>query len=228
MTRETVAIDTVIFDLDGTLVDTFTDVSACINRALTVMERTPLSPERARTAIGPGKDVFLRTILGDDAEREEERFLKIFRGFYITHCLDNTSLFPEMETVLTKLASRTLVVATNKPGAAARRILAGLGVLSCFALIVGPEQVEHAKPAPDMIDYALERTGGKKKSTLIIGDTELDILAGKAAGVASAAALYGYGNDRLIRQADPDYCLKSPLDIMTLFNHQYNKVSQCV
>ncbi|MBN2415132.1 HAD-IA family hydrolase [bacterium] len=219
---------TVIFDLDGTLVDTFPDVSACINRALTAMERTPLPPERARAAIGPGKDVFLRTILGDDAEREEERFLKIFRGFYITHCLDNTTLFPDMETVLAELASHTLIVATNKPGAAARRILAGLGVLSCFAMVVGPEQVERAKPAPDMIEYALAATGGEKDSAVIIGDTELDMQAGRAAGIVTAAALYGYGDRARVRDAAPDFCLASPREILNLFNHHYHKVSQCV
>lgn len=222
------AIDTVIFDLDGTLVDTFPDVSACINRALTAMKRDPLPPERAKTAIGPGKEVFLRTILGDDAEREEERFLKIFRGFYITHCLDNTTLFPGMETVLTELASHRLIVATNKPGAAARRILAGLGVLSCFAFVVSPEQVEQAKPAPDMIEYALKRTGGDTASAIIIGDTELDMQAGKNAGITTVAALYGYGDAGRISAASPDYSVHSPLEIMTLFNHHYNKVSQCV
>lgn len=222
------AFETVIFDLDGTLADTFPDVSACINRALTVMGREVLTPEKARLAIGPGKEVFLQTILGTDALREEERFLKIFRGFYIDHCLDSTALFPGIETVLAELAPLRLAVATNKPGAAARRILAGLGILSAFSLIAAPENVTRAKPAPDMIDWVLRKTGGRRESALMIGDTDLDIMAGNAAGITTAAALYGYGSSSLITSACPDFSIDRPEELVNIVYYQHTKVSQCV
>ena len=73
----------IIFDLDGTLVNTFPDVSACINKALVKMGRRPLTDQEARQAIGPGKDAFLKAVLGNDAVDQEQTFITIFREFRV-------------------------------------------------------------------------------------------------------------------------------------------------
>jgi len=212
----------IIFDLDGTLVNTYPDVSACINRALVKMGRRPLTEAEARLAIGPGKEAFLKAVLGDQAASEEQHFLKIFREFYHIHCLDTTTVFPGIEALLQKLQGVTLLVATNKPGPAARRILKGLNIIDYFERVIGPEDVVHAKPHPEMIEFAVQHSPTPKEATLFIGDTDLDIKAGNAAGVMTCAALYGYGNQAAVLNENPDYFVHSPLEINEL------KVNQCV
>ena len=205
--------DTLIFDLDGTLADTFPDVVTAVNVGRAAMDRPPVPGAEVRKAIGPGKQVFLDTLMPDASEAEQRAFLDAFRAYYEVHCLDSTRLYPGMEAVLEAAQGLSLAVATNKPGPTARLILDGLGVLDRFQRLLGPGDVTHPKPHPELVVRALMELGSEPETALFIGDTVLDMQAGQAAGVAVGAALWGYGHPEELRTHRPDFLLENPADI---------------
>ena len=220
MARE---FNTIIFDLDGTLADTIHDVASGVNEALLRMDFPSISLEQVKKAVGPGKDEFIRMIFPNVENPDTKSFLSIFREIYWDHCLDQTSLFEGMDDVLTLLRGRKLGVASNKPKAFSEKILKGLGVRNLFEEVMGPEDVIHAKPHPEMIFKFIERVGGKPAKTLLIGDTDKDMLAGRGAGVGVCGVRYGYGRIEDIERQNPDFMIESPAEILEILENKRNK-----
>ena len=220
MARE---FNTIIFDLDGTLADTIHDVASGVNEALLRMDFPSISLEQVKKAVGPGKDEFIRMIFPNVENPDTKSFLSIFREIYWDHCLDQTSLFEGMDDVLTLLRGRKLGVASNKPKAFSEKILKGLGVRNLFEEVMGPEDVIHAKPHPEMIFKFIERVGGKPAKTLLIGDTDKDMLAGRGAGVGVCGVRYGYGRIEDIERQNPDFMIESPVEILEILENKRNK-----
>lgn len=215
--------NTVVFDLDGTLADTIRDVADGVNGALHRMGFPPISLEQVKKAVGPGKDEFIGMIFPNVDNPDTKTFLSIFREIYWDHCLDQTSLFEGMDGVLARLRDRKLGVASNKPKAFSERILDGLGVRDQFDEVMGPEDVVHAKPHPEMIVKLLKRVGGKPAKTLLIGDTDKDMLAGRGAGVRVCGVRYGYGQVEDIERQNPDFMIESPAELLEIIENQRNK-----
>jgi len=201
------------------MADTLQDVRSCINLALEEMNRPVLSEIQAKSAIGPGSDQFLDTILPDGTDEDKNLFLSRFRSHYWNHCLDHTRLFPGMETVLNSLKKENVAVATNKPGKATEKILDGLGVLQRFNRILGPEDVNHVKPHPEMIVRVLEQLNSKPSQTLFVGDTDKDMLAGRGAGVVRCAAMYGYGDRSALEKQGPEHMIHKPIELMEIIHN---------
>ena len=214
------AIDTLIFDLDGTLVHTFPDVAAAVNAGRAQMDCPPLSDAEIECAIGPGKQAFLDALMPGTSPAEQSTFLDHFRDHYTAHCLDETRLYDGIEAVLDSAQGCRLAVATNKPRATSTKILDGLGVLHRFDLLLGPDDVAQAKPHPEMIQKILSRFSVSPDSVVMIGDTANDMLAGRAAGTATAAALWGYGHREELKTHQPDFPLEAPADIHHIFSHK--------
>jgi phosphoglycolate phosphatase len=212
--------NTLIFDLDGTLVDTVQDVMSGINHALNLLGLSMISLKKAKEMIGPGKDAFLRAVMPGNDTSKDERFLCLFRDYYWEHCLDHTTLFPGMKNILDNSNGMRLAIASNKPRYFIERILQGLNVADRFDAIVGPDDVVHAKPHPEMIIKILKQIKGKSANTLFVGDTEKDMQAGRGAGVKCCAACYGYGNVNHMRRQNPDYFINNPGDLEKIIcNH---------
>jgi phosphoglycolate phosphatase len=215
------SFDTIIFDLDGTLVDTAPDVREGINGALEKMGLLPISMDRAKRAIGPGRDEFFRVIFQDVENPDVDTFIARFREIYWDHCLDRTKFFPGMDDVLNRLDGRTLVVASNKPKVFTEKILKGLGIRDRFAHVLGPEDVAHPKPHPEMVVKALSLAGGKPSKAMMVGDTANDLKAGRGAGVGLCGARYGYGNTEDLERMRPDFLIDFPLELMDIVeDHQ--------
>jgi phosphoglycolate phosphatase len=213
--------ETVIFDLDGTLVDTVADVTDGVNHALKLMGSSPLSQEQVKKAVGPGKEEFIRIIFPDVENPDIESFLSFFREYYWDHCLDKTDFFPGMKEVLTAFKDRKLAVASNKPCRFTHRILEGLGVSPWFDAVLGPEDVTHAKPHPEMILKAVEALDAEPADCLLVGDTDKDMEAGRGAGVCLCGAGYGYGSSEDLLKYKPDYFIDLPSDLFSIIgNHQ--------
>ena len=181
-----------IFDLDGTLIDSARDLAASVNRAL---HKSSL-PER------PGDEV--ARFIGQGARRLVERaapagsppgvvdgLLAAFLEDYALHLLDTTVLYPGVAELLAG-PPELKAVATNKPGALSRRILAGLGVAARFVTVVGGDEAPR-KPAPDMIERILQSTGVPATRAAFIGDSAIDVQTARAAGVAALAVGWGLG-----------------------------------
>lgn len=213
----------IIFDLDGTLVDTIQDVTSSINYALKVMGFPAKTLAEVQQAIGPGKDHFLKYIFpdGEDTEVDGELFLDLFRKHYWDHCVDATKPFDGMSKVIHALENDfNLHVASNKPRPFIERILEGLHIKDKFKVIVGPEDVTAAKPHPEMIIQVLNRAGAKPNDTLFVGDTDNDMKAGRGAGVHLCAVKFGYGALDVLESYNPEYFIEKPEEILEIaMNH---------
>jgi len=206
----------IIFDLDGTLADTAPDVHKSMNLLRAQYGLQPISLEEAKKAIGPGPDLFVRHLTPEQKNVDMGKVIKHFREIYAQHLLDTTRLFPGMAELLDELAQNgfQLLVVTNKPERFSRQILTGLGVANLFVEILGPEAVDRQKPAPDPILKAMHIAGTDARRTLMVGDTEYDIRAAKAAGVDVCAVGWGYTPVEQLRQYDPDYLIRSPEELL--------------
>jgi phosphoglycolate phosphatase len=178
-----------IFDLDGTLVDSLDDLHASVNHALGALGLPPRTREEIHGFVGEGVRVLLaRAIAPHDHLLEPA--LALWRPHYEAHCLDRTRPYPGVEALLAG-AGRTLAVHTNKPGAMARKILAGLGLLPRFAAVVGGDEAPR-KPDPTGVLEIVARIGAE--ATVFVGDSRVDVAVARAAGVPMVAVTWGYGS----------------------------------
>jgi len=188
-------IKAVFFDLDGTLADTAPDLSAALNYLLHEKKLPALPAATIRPVVSHGGSALLR--LGFHMEESDpefpalrERFLNIYE-----HQLHNDSrLFPGMDKVLAHIEAARLVwgVITNKPEWLTRPLMRKLGLEARAACIICGDTVEPRKPHPAPMLHACLITGVEPGTALYIGDAERDIMAGKAAGMHTLVALYGY------------------------------------
>jgi phosphoglycolate phosphatase-like HAD superfamily hydrolase len=153
-----------------------------------------------------------------------DEFISLFRRCYANHCLDNTTLFAGVEEMLQALNEYKLAIASNKPNVYTTSILEGLDQRSRFDLIIGPEDVKHLKPHPEMLHYAINALSGRPETSLMIGDTDNDILAAQAANVVSCAVGWGYAPRNKLRETNPDYFINSPVDLLKIV--QNGKINQ--
>jgi len=213
--------DTVIFDLDGTLADTLKDLTEGMNYALGKMGYPTVSSDQAKQAVGPGKEEFVRVLFSGEDNPDTETFVSLFRERYWECCLDQTRLYPGMDVVLDKLKDFKLSVASNKPIRFVEKILNGLGVRSQFKFTIGADEVEQAKPHPEMILRALNEIQSDPHRTLFIGDTTNDMEAGRNAGVTCCGVHYGYGNQAKVMESHPDFQITKPLELLDILcNHR--------
>ena len=190
--------DIVLFDLDGTLVDSARDLCPAVNHALTEIGRETVSESATRNMIGGGTDMMLSRALkatgGPVDEATYKRLTEALLDHYWTNIATNTVPFPGCMAALDELAMLgcTLALVTNKSEKPARELLEALGMTDRFTAIYGGDTLgrERAKPLPDMLLAAMEDCGGGRAA--MIGDSTYDVRAGKAAGVPVVACRFGY------------------------------------
>ena len=194
----TVKIQAVIFDLDGTLVDSLPDIHAAANRLLGERGHGPLAPAQVRGFVGNGMGVLVERLLAaageaagpDDLAAAQARY----RDLYDAAPSECSSLYPGVRATLERLQERGLAlgVCTNKPEAPARRILADLGIDGFFPVLVGGDSLPQRKPDPAPLVQAATGLGAATDSVLYVGDSEVDAATAKAAGVRFALHTEGY------------------------------------
>ncbi len=196
----------VVFDLDGTLVDSSGDLATGINRMTArVAPGTPALPvELVRTFIGEGARVLVaRSVAHLRLDARPEDVLPVFLDEYRKVLLDTTRLYPGVADALDALDGRTLAVLTNKPGDMSRRILEGLGVAGRFLRIVGGGDVPTKKPDPEGLRLVMAEAGAGPADTLMVGDSAVDVRTGRAAGALTAGVTYGFDVEGMTREG-PD------------------------
>ncbi len=177
-----------VFDLDGTLVDSLDDLHASVTHALRAVGLPPRTREEVRGFVGEGARILLARAVEPRGELVE-RALAAWRAHYEAHCLDRTRPYPGIDALLAG-AGRALAVHTNKPGAMARKILAGLGLLPRFAAVLGGDEAAR-KPDPMGLLEIMARIGAAPGDTVLVGDSRHDVAAARAAGVAMVAVTWG-------------------------------------
>jgi len=217
-------VTTIIFDLDGTLVDSSLDILNCVNLALREMDLPVVTLEQAKKGIGPGSEVFTRTMLPSDQLHRWEELLQTYRRFYMDRCTGLSTLYPGVKELIQRLgrdlptANPYLAVATNKPRTMSEKILSHFGLLRKFHVVIGPEDVTHLKPDPEMIQTIMRITGSPPEETLIVGDTDNDLRAGKNAHILTCGATYGYFPRARLEEQNPDFLIDAPMELLTVLD----------
>jgi phosphoglycolate phosphatase len=202
-----------IFDLDGTLVDSLDDLHQSVNHALVAVGLPKRTREEVRGFVGEGARLLLaRSVAPHDHLLEPA--LAAWRPHYEAHCLDRTRPYPGIEALLAG-ANRVLAVHTNKPGAMARKILAGLGLLPRFAVVVGGDEAPR-KPDPGGVREIMARTGAAAEETLFVGDSRVDLETARRAGISAVAVTWGLDSRADLVRAGATALAESPGDLAPL------------
>lgn len=194
----------IIFDLDGTLIDSKLDLIHSVNSMLDEMRRPRLAAETISGYIGHGAPQLVARALGGTATEEElTKALQFFLGYYEEHKMDNTCAYPGVLETLARLADVPMAVLTNKPARISVRILNALGLAAYFRVIYGGNSFETKKPDPFGARTILREFGVNADEALMVGDSEVDVQTARNAGTQAAAVNYGFGaHDRTVYPAD--------------------------
>jgi phosphoglycolate phosphatase len=198
--------DLLIFDLDGTLIDSRLDLAHAVNRTRAHMGLPPLEFDRVYSYVGNGAPVLIRRALGEQAaESEVEEALEFFLEYYREHALDYTKLYPGIKESLDRLsgAGKQLAVLTNKPVRMSKSIVEGLGVADHFFRVYGGNSFDFKKPNPVGVEALMREAGVARERTIMIGDSGVDVNTAMNAGVMSCGVTYGFQPETLVNPA-PD------------------------
>jgi phosphoglycolate phosphatase len=206
-------VDLIIFDLDGTLVDSREDIAA----AVSVGMRAVGGPVREKEAVFPfiGRplvDVFLGLLPPSMAHRAEDA-AEAYRKYYLVHCADTTRLYPGVEECLDRLDGIAKAIATTKKTFMAVELIEKLGLSNRFVLVHGSDGIPH-KPDPMVINQVLDKTGYDATRSWMIGDTVYDIQAARGAEMRICAVTYGIGNRDDLAAQHPDLLLDTLADFL--------------
>jgi phosphoglycolate phosphatase len=186
-----------LFDLDGTLIDSRADITKSVNLALRGLQLPEISPELVREFVGNGVHKLMQRTLREVLRHEptDARLrdaIELYVREYGAHMLDSTTLYPGAERMLDSLPWGIFGVITNKPEDFSRRILDGLGVGKRFRIVLGGDSMAQRKPDPAPLLEAMRRCAVGPSDTVMIGDSAVDICAGRAAGALTCGVATGF------------------------------------
>ncbi len=208
----------VVFDLDGTLVDSSTDIATAFGRTIERLApgTPPLDVDTVRALIGNGaRSLVERGLARLGLSRPAESVLPVFLDEYRKCLLDTTRLYAGTADALGALRPRVLAVLTNKPGDLSRALVDGLGVGSAFARVLGSGDGFANKPDPAGLVELMRAFGASPAETLMVGDSPVDVATARAAGVEVAGVGYGLDPERLA-EARPDFTVSHPRELVEL------------
>jgi phosphoglycolate phosphatase len=216
------SIQLVIFDLDGTLIDSREDLIQSVNAMLRHFQRRELPGEVVASYVGDGAPMLVRRALADPKdERFFKQALEYFLAYYREHKLDHTTVYPGIREALERLQSngrgRKMAVLSNKPVHPSRAILEALQLAKFFLRIYGGNSFETKKPDPLGVRTILTETATRPENAMIVGDSSIDVLTGRNAGIATCGVTYGFAPHTLC-EVQPDVVVESPEDLASLFS----------
>lgn len=207
-----------IFDLDGTLIDSKLDLALAVNATLEHMSRQRLEHERIYGYVGDGAPMLVRRALGEGAtDRAVAQGLEYFLSYYRAHMLDNTVTYPGVREGLELLKSHPMAVLTNKPVRFSQGILDGLGIARCFRYVYGGNSFATKKPDPEGVNVLLRDLAVAPREAMMVGDSEVDVRTARNAGTWACGVSYGLGSEGL-RTHPPDIMLDSLTELPTHLN----------
>lgn len=216
-------IKLLIFDLDGTLIDSRLDLIHSVNAMLKHLGRPELSGDLIASYVGDGAPALVRRALGDPKdEKLLQEGLDHFLAYYRVHKLDHTHAYDGIKEMLTAVRDRNgirrqMAVLTNKPVNPSRAIVEALGLAQFFTHVYGGNSFATKKPDPEGAQTILNETKSTPEATLIVGDSSIDIITGRNAGLWTCGVTYGFAPHTL-RDASPDVTLDKPHELAELLS----------
>ncbi len=202
-------IKLLIFDLDGTLADTSRDIAESINYAVEPFGTGPYSIEETKAMVGSGITKLLNSLLPEnvvsDDGKADAAFKKVsdrFLNHYSKHLLDYTTAYPNVKETLPLLGRYRKAVLSNKRESFSLDVLKGIGIHNYFEVINGSDSVTEKKPSPVPVLETMKHFKASKDEAVMIGDSNFDVEAGKAAGIKTVAVTYGFRSANMLKDAD--------------------------
>jgi phosphoglycolate phosphatase len=193
----------VVFDLDGTLIDSRDDIATAVEVGLEAVGEIPVPRDEIYSLIGrPLREMFTVFLKGKD-QRVIDDGIGAYRSYYFDHCTDRTRLYPGVEDCLNLLDGMPLAIATTKKTFMAVRVIENLQLSHRFEMVHGTDGIPY-KPDPTVINQVLKQCGHQPKRSWMVGDTIYDIQAGKAANMNTCAVTYGIGRVAHLVAEEPD------------------------
>jgi phosphoglycolate phosphatase len=195
-----------VFDLDGTLIDSKLDLVHSVNATCACMGLAALTEEVVASYVGSGAPVLIRRVLGPAApEADVERALAYFLGYYRDHMLDNTCLYPGVREAIERLhdGGAKLAVLTNKPVRFSQALIIGLGLGERFFRVYGGNSFDQKKPSPIGIEKLLEESGAPRERAMMVGDSAVDVRTARNANIKACGVRYGF-QPETFEQDPPD------------------------
>jgi len=210
-----------IFDLDGTLVDSRLDLIHSINAMLRHFKRPELPGEVVASYVGDGAPMLVRRALGDPRDEAFlQQALEYFLAYYRAHKLDYTHVYEGVKEALMTIQSgngtRRMAVLSNKPVNPSRAIVEALGLGGFFTHVYGGNSFETKKPDPLGAQTLLQQMQASPEETLMVGDSSIDVLTGRNAGLWTCGVTYGFAPHTLC-EAPPDVIVDSPRELEEMF-----------
>jgi phosphoglycolate phosphatase len=197
-----------IFDLDGTLIDSKRDLADSVNAMRVYLGEPHLADETVYSYVGNGASVLVRRALPGRDEEEIERGLRFFLDYYRDHMLDATTLYPGIREGLDELlaADVKMAVLTNKPVRFSEHLVKGLGLEKHFFRIYGGNSFEEKKPHPKGIELLMEESGIGRAQTIMVGDSAVDVMTARNAQVRACGVSWGF-QPETFAAAPPDFVI---------------------
>ena len=219
-----ISVGCMLFDLDGTLIDSRADLARSVNLMLADLGKSRLDQATIIDFVGDGVGVLVRRALTatdpdhhppDDAMHAEA--LALMRQHYGTQMLVETHLYPGVAETLSHFAAKPMAIVTSKDSGFARTILEHFRIAGHFSHIVGGETLPQRKPDPTPVLEALRRIGASASEAVMIGDSENDVLAGHRAGTLACAVNYGFRSGKRLCEAAPDVQIETFEQLAAVF-----------
>ena len=213
----------VIFDLDGTLVDTAPDLMAATNHVLALLRRRPITMPEVRTFVGRGARILIERGVAATGDAIDEASLTYYHAEFLRHyeghTADRSEIFPGVVALLKRLADSGIKagVCTNKPEDLSRLLLDTLDLSRFFGAVVGPDTIGIAKPNAAPYLEAVRRLGVEPQHSIMVGDSDVDILTARAAKVPVIAVTFGY-TAKPVAEFGPDYLVSHFDEIWEILN----------
>jgi phosphoglycolate phosphatase len=206
----------IIFDLDGTLIDSAQDLAISMNATRAQFGLPPLDASLIYSFVGNGAAVLVRKAMGDGAPQSLlDEALAFFLRYYRVHALEHTRFYPGVREAVEQLSARghTLSILTNKPARISRDIIVALGVEPLFHLVYGGDSFAAKKPDPIGVTTLLSQTNTNRANAILVGDSGVDVQTARNAGIRSCGVAWGFQPEAFTTYP-PDALIRSPEELL--------------
>lgn len=206
----------IIFDLDGTLIDSAKDLAVSMNATRTHFGMSPLDPALIYSYVGNGVPMLVRRALGPEISEDAlQEAVQFFLKFYRAHALEHTQLYPGVRESVDEIfaAGHRLTILTNKPVKISSDIVRALGLQEHFLSIYGGDSFPSKKPDPIGIKTLMQESGAAAAETIMVGDSGVDVQTARNAGVRSCGVAWGFQPEGFQIDA-PDVLIQEPRELL--------------